>query len=522
RSAAKAVADVALRAFPPARRVTVLCGKGNNGGDGAMAARLLTERGLEVTVLLLGLAKELKGDAATAWAELDAAGMAKVFAIANAEELALHGNVFEADLILDAIVGTGFKPPLKGLALDALKRLKASGASVLAVDLPSGWAADEIRADVSGELDVFPADAVVTFTASKPAHVFGQLTRWWDQPVVVAPIGSPDEAMVSTLGLQWAGSSQALVQRPRAADANKGKFGHVLVVGGSFGSAGGKAGAPAMASMAALRVGAGLVTAAVPEAALAVVSGFAPELMTWPLKTNAEGQIAAENLAGEALAALTKGITVAVIGPGMGQSADTVKFLNDFLAGTRMPVVVDADGLNNLARQSEWLIGKVAKDRTVVLTPHPGEMARLAGMTVAEVQANRLGVARGFAVKNGVTVVLKGARTLVAHRNGQVGVNTSGNPGMAKGGSGDVLGGMIAGLLAQYPEEPERAVEAAVYLHGLAADITVRKRDEHTLMATDSFTQFSHAFRASSKDDSGYVWIQGRPRGHRLNSRGQR
>ena len=511
RSAAKAVAEVALRLFPRARRVTVLCGKGNNGGDGAMAARLLAESGLQVTVLLLGEAKELKGDAAVAWSELEAAAHCKVFAIATAEELSLHGNAFDADLILDAVVGTGFQPPLRGLAAEAQKRVKQSKAKVLAVDLPSGWPADETRADVGNELDVFPADAVVTFTAPKPAHVFGELTREWDQPVVVAPIGSPDEAMVSTLGLEWGGAAMALVQRLRAADSNKGKFGHVLVVGGSFGSAGGKAGAAVMSSMAAMRVGAGLVTVAVPETALAVVSGYAPELMTWPLKATAEGQIAAENLADdEALAALTKGITVAVIGPGMGQSADTMKFLNSFLSRTKMPVVIDADGLNQLARQHDTLLAQIAKERTVVITPHPGEMARLAGISTAEVQAKRLDVARRFAVKNGVIVVLKGARTLVAHPGGQVSVNTSGNPGMAKGGSGDVLAGMIAGMLAQYPDEPERAVEAAVYLHGLAADIAVRKSNEHTLLATDSFAQFSHAFRISNQDDSGYVWLQGR------------
>jgi NAD(P)H-hydrate epimerase len=157
----------------------------------------------------------------------------------------------------------------------------------------------------------------------------------------------------------------------------------------------------------------------------------------------------------------------------------------------------------------------------VVVTPHPGEMARLVGLSVAEVQANRLDVARGFAVKNGVIVVLKGARTLVAHPGGQVSVNTTGNPGMAKGGSGDVLAGMIAGLLAQFPDEPERAAEAAVHLHGLAADMAVRKTNEHTLLATDSFTQFSQAFRARSRDDSGYVWLQGRPRGRRMGSRGK-
>ncbi len=506
RNAAKAVAEVALRVFPRAAHVTVLCGKGNNGGDGSMAAKLLAERGLAVTVLLLGAPGELKGDAAVAWSELAAAGSAKVFAISAPDELALHGDALEADLILDAIVGTGFKPPLKGLALAALKWVQPSAAPILAIDLPSGWPADETKAAI--DEPVFPADAVVTFTAPKPAHLFGQLTRQWDAPVVVAPIGSPEEAVISTLGLEWAGSSLALAQRPRSADANKGKFGHVLVVGGSFGAAGGKAGAPAMASMAALKSGAGLVTVAVPEPALAIVSGYAPELMTWPLKASAEGQIAAEN----ALAALTKGITVAAIGPGMGQSADTMKFLNKFLAGTTMPLVIDADALNQLARQSEARLRKAAKDRTVVLTPHPGEMARLAGLSVPEVQANRLDVARGFAVRNGVTVVLKGARTLIAHPSGQVAVNTSGNPGMAKGGSGDVLGGMIAGLLAQYPEEPARAVEAAVYLHGLAADMAVRKSNEHTLLATDSFRQFAQAFRSHAEDDSGYVWLQGRPR----------
>lgn len=507
RNAARAVADVAVRVFPRARRVTVLCGKGNNGGDGAMAARLLAERGLEVTVLLLGAPADLKGDAAVAWSELTASGLCRVVAAASAKELTQHSAALACDLILDAVVGTGFRPPLKGLALAGLEWARRSAAPVLAVDLPSGWPADETRALI--EDATFPADAVVTFTAPKPAHVFGQLTRRWDQPVVVAPIGSPKEAVVSTRGLAWAGSALAMAQAPRAADANKGRFGHVLVVGGSFGSAGGKSGAPVMAALAALRVGAGLVTAAVPETALPVVAGFAPELMTVPLKANAEGQIAAEN----SLAALVNGITVAAIGPGMGQSADTMKFLNKFLAGTKMPVVIDADGLNQLARQSEARLKKIAADRTVVLTPHPGEMARLAGITVAEVQADRLDVARSFAMKHGVTVVLKGARTLIAHPLGQVAVNTSGNPGMAKGGSGDVLAGMIAGMLAQFPpgssQEPARAVEAAVYLHGLAADIAVKKTDEHTLLATDSFAQFSSAFRTRVVDDSGYVWLQG-------------
>jgi len=428
--------------------------------------------------------------------------------VENAEDLARLNAALDADLILDAVVGTGFKPPLKGLALAALEWLKASRAPLLAIDLPSGWPADTTSATADGP--VFAADAVVTFTAPKPAHVFGQLTRHWSQPVVVAPICSPEAAMLSALHLTWAGSSLALVQAPRPAAANKGNFGHVLVVGGSFGSAGGKSGAPAMASLAALRSGAGLVTAAVPAPALPLVAAVAPELMTWPLIATSAGSIAAENLASESLAALITGKTVLAIGPGLGQSSETIKFTTGFLSATKLPAVIDADALNILAAKPV-LLAKLAKGRTLVLTPHPGEMARLTGIATAEVQANRLEVARGFAQRTGVTLVLKGARTLIAHPDGRVAINTTGNPGMAKGGSGDLLTGLIAGLLAQHPAEAARAVEAAVYLHGLAADLALRQADEHTLLATDSLAHFSEAFRLHTGSLNGYLWLQGLP-----------
>jgi NAD(P)H-hydrate epimerase len=175
-----------------------------------------------------------------------------------------------------------------------------------------------------------------------------------------------------------------------------------------------------------------------------------------------------------------------------------------------MPVVLDADALNILAAKPV-LLAKLAKGRTLVLTPHPGEMARLAGLSTAEVQANRLEVARAFAQRLGVTLVLKGARTLIAHPDGRVAVNTTGNPGMAKGGSGDLLTGLVAGLLAQYPEDPGRAVEAAVYLHGLAGDLAVLRSDQHTLLATDSLAEFSRAFRFRAIGLNGYLWIQGLP-----------
>ena len=513
RSAAAAVAAFARAQFPEARSVTVLCGRGNNGGDGMMAARLLAEAGLEVTTLLLGPPEGLKGDAAEAWRELTDPKQGQVHVIHAPGDLVRHKKLLEADLILDAVLGTGFKPPMRDLALAALEWMRDAKAPVLAVDLPSGWPSDETSATI-GEPH-FPADAVVTFTAPKPAHVFGQLTRRWDQPIVVAPIGSPEAAIVSALAVDWAGSSMKLAQAPRAGAANKGNFGHVLVVGGTFGSAGGKAGAPAMASLAAMRAGAGLVTAAVPSPALPVVASFAPEMMTWPLHATATGAVSSRDLAPARLAALLEGKTVLAIGPGLGQSAETAKFVLGLLSKTQMPAVVDADALNILAGKSA-LLAKLSKKgkRVLVLTPHPGEMARLAGMTVAQVQANRLETARGFAQRTGTTIVLKGARTLIAHADGRVAVNTSGNPGMAKGGSGDLLTGLIAGLLAQHPTEAQRAVEAAVYLHGLAADLTVREGDEHTLLATDCLAHLARAFQLKPDElaiggGNGYVWLQG-------------
>jgi len=504
RAAASAVAAFVQEQFPRAQRVTVLCGRGNNGGDGMIAASLLASAGLEVTTLLLGAPSGISGDVEVAWRKLTNPAHGHIHTVNAPVDLVRHKGALEADLIVDAVLGTGFIPPLKGLALATLEWLKASKAPIVAVDLPSGWTADETSATVAGP--VFPADAVITFTAPKPAHVFGQLTRHWDQPIVVAPIGSPEKAVVSELKLDWAGSALTLTQAPRPAAANKGNFGHVLVVGGSVG----KSGAPAMAALAAMRAGAGLVTAAVPAPVLELVAAVAPELMTYPLLSTAEGQIAADNLAPEQVTALIADKTVLAIGPGLGESPETVKFTIGLLSATEIPAVIDADALNMLATQPK-LLAKLAKGRMLVLTPHPGEMARLAGITVAEVQADRLGVARDFAQRYGVTVVLKGARTLIAHPDGRVAVNTTGNPGMAKGGSGDLLTGLIAGLLAQYPADAAQAVEAAVTLHGLAGDMAVREADEHTLLATDSLAQLSRAFSFRSHGPNGYLWLQGLP-----------
>jgi NAD(P)H-hydrate epimerase len=416
-------------------------------------------------------------------------------------------------LLVDAVVGTGFKPPLRGLPA-ALRELAAkSDAPVVAVDLPSGWDADSTEQTAP---DTFRADAVVTFTRPKMAHIFGHMTHSTFGPVVVAEIGSPAEAIVSASGLSWAGASKSIAEQPREVNANKGKYGHVLIVGGSYGMAG----APAMASLAALRAGAGLVTAGVPKSILELVAGVAPELM---LKLLAEGTgLSLAQLEEEALANLLKGISVVGIGPGLGQAKPTQEFVRGFVERVSLPMVIDADALNAFAGRTELLkrAGTTndakGKPRTLVLTPHPGEMARLVGLTVSEVEADRIHLARSFATEHKLTLVLKGWRTLIAHRDGRIAVNTSGNPAMAKGGSGDILTGIIAAMLAQFPEDIARAVEAAVTLHGLAADCCVigngggaRAMDEHTVLATDTLAHLSDAFRYRAKDADGLTWICG-------------
>jgi NAD(P)H-hydrate epimerase len=243
---------------------------------------------------------------------------------------------------------------------------------------------------------------------------------------------------------------------------------------------------------------------------MAAVAAIAPELMTWPLPATESGEISADGLA--TLPALVRGKTVLAIGPGLGQNPQTIEFLSRLLLTTQMPAVLDADALNILSAERGLLdeLSAMAKaGRTVVFTPHPGEMARLTGIPISEIQANRLKIAREFAQRLGVTLVLKGARTLIAHPDGQVAINTTGNPAMAKGGSGDLLTGLVAGLLAQYPLHPTRAVEAAVHLHGLAADLAVRHADEHTVLPTDTLVPLSQAFRFPMRGSTGYVWLQG-------------
>ena len=501
-AAGEAVAAFCLRRYPQAARVLVLCGKGNNGGDGMVAARLLAGEGVGVRVLLLGRRDELKGEAAAAVARLIEATSDEIveeFEGGGGNELL--ETLGEADLILDAVLGTGFKPPLRGAAVVLREALAKVGVPVVAVDLPSGWDADSEAEKPAEDQAAFRADAVVTFTAPKLAHVFGHLTDAVFGPVVVAEIGSPEAAVQNANGLHWAGSAKVLTEKARPINSNKGKFGHVLVVGGHIGTGG----APSMASLACLRAGAGLVTALVPRGIVNLVGSVTPELMVKGLAEDAEGCASKANL--DNLDKLTKGIKLIAIGPGLSTEGEAPEFARGLVTGTMLPVVIDADALNAFAEGHIDLLD--GRGRTMVLTPHPGEMARLVGKTVKEVEADRIGIARTFATSHNVTLVLKGWRTLIAHPDGRIAVNTTGNPGLAKGGSGDILTGIVAAMLAQFPDDVAEAVEAAVYLHGLAADLAVQHRDEKTLLATDVIGGLSEAFGYRTADEDGMTWICG-------------
>ena len=496
-NAGTAVAKFAMAKFPRARKFTIVCGKGNNGGDGFVVARKLGYEGKRVVVILLCDPAELKGDAAEMFRQM------KLDPVVVTSSEQLKGEpikiAMSADVIIDAILGTGFRPPVKGLYADAIARINAARKPVVAVDIPSGADADATTplkpkdglngAPTDSNTPIIKASHIVTFTAPRPAHAFGNLTRG---ETVIAPIGSPAEAIQSSLNLELITPRDfAAFLGDREPDGHKGIYGHALVVGGSFG----KCGAAAMAGLAVLRSGAGLSTIATPKSVLNTVAGFAPEIMTEPLAETEAGSIASAAM--EKMDALVKPMDVLALGPGIGRHNDTVNFVRGFVEKYTMPLVIDADGLNAFDGCADKLDGE---RRPLVLTPHPGEMSRLAGLSTAGVQKDRLGVSRKFATEHKCILVLKGHRTLVALPDGRIWVNTTGNPGMASGGSGDVLTGMVTGLMAQAHTMKDdgrwaRAVIAAVYLHGLAGDVAREKMGEQAMIAGDLIANLGEAFK---------------------------
>src|SRR5437764_2047486 len=411
-NAGSAVAEFALITYPAAKTFAVICGKGNNGGDGFVVARKLRDAGREVRVLLLDDAKELKGDAAANYQALlkeskspplgkrrakggipsrSSASRLQIFAGLNADGVA---SVFQSDVLIDAILGTGFRPPVSGVYAEAIGKINAASAPVISVDIPSGADAD-VMGNQTGA--VSKSNAVVTFTAPRPAHVFGNLSMG---PTIIVPIGSPDEAIQSSLNLNLTTPADvAVLLKPRPRDSNKGMYGHVLVVGGSVG----KAGAAAMAGFSALRAGAGLVTVATPGSVLATVAGFHPELMTESLEETVDGTISVHAL--ERLEQLAAKKTVLGIGAGISRNKESAEVVQKMVMESEIPIVLDADGLNafegnakafdrrgreggaEVAKKGEnaRADGESNGTQTLVLTPHPGEMSRLIGLSTAAI-----------------------------------------------------------------------------------------------------------------------------------------
>jgi ADP-dependent NAD(P)H-hydrate dehydratase / NAD(P)H-hydrate epimerase len=497
-NAGRAVVDFLAERFGPleSERMVIVAGRGNNGGDGMVVARLLAERGLRPRVILLADPKNLRGDAAANFARLS--GLELEVATDLAAWQRARALLAGTTLLVDAILGTGLSQPLRGFFLEVVRDINSAfpAARVVAVDLPSGISAD--KGDLIGES--LRADATVTFTAPKVAHVFPPASERIGEWVVRA-IGTPAELLENDPSLRLNLVTRADVRwvaAPRAADSHKGNFGHVLVVAGSVG----KTGAAALAAKAALRAGAGLVTVATVKSAMPIVAAHGMEYMTEPLPETEAGTISLGAL--DRLEKLLKGKTVVALGPGLGQAPETVECIRAAVNKYDLPLLLDADGLNAFAECPELLRPKSSGFRSpTILTPHPGEMARLTGKSSAEILANRVAVAREFAERQSQVLVLKGYRTLTASPDGQVYVNPTGNPGMATGGTGDVLTGLIAGLLAAFASRPAALVAAAgVFLHGLAGDIAARELGEASMMAGDLLDRLPRAFLSLAGNDS--------------------
>ncbi len=468
------VVEMLERRFSPlrAQRIVIFCGKGNNGGDGLVVARQLLTRfhPARLDVILAAQPDELQGDANINLRMFEAVG-GRV-----AHEIPLEARA--ATLVIDALLGTGIKGPAAGIYAEWIEQINSGfpAAKVISVDMPSGVPhSPAVR-----------AHATVTFVAPKIDQVLWPHYECCGD-LIVGDIGAPAQLLANAKLSLSEPSEFADLFAPRRAHSNKGLYGHALVIAGGRG----KTGAAAMAGIAALRAGAGLVTVASAESAISQVASYAPELMTEPLDETEEGAIASG--AFNQIRKLSEKKTVLAAGPGMGTYRLTVDVVRRLFAEIELPMVVDADGLNALAG-TEFHAG----DRMRVLTPHPGEMARLCGKEIPEIQQDRLGVARKFAAERNVTVVLKGDRTVIAAPDGTAWINPTGSPALATGGTGDILTGLITGLIAQFSDWPMQAIIAAVWMHGRAGQIGAAERGEKSFIATDILRYLPEAMRECS------------------------
>lgn len=461
------------------RRALIMAGKGNNGGDGYVIARLLKEQGWEVEVLVLADRQQIKGDAALNLGRLDSAEL--TFA---ADKLPEQFNILlsRANLIIDAIFGTGLSNKISGIAADAIKAINLSGRPVVAVDIPSGLHAS--TGQIMG--DAVRADLTVTFACAKPGHVLLPGAEYVGQLRVV-DIGIPDEYLKEVPGYEYLNASaiQPLLHR-RSRQAHKGHFGHCLIIAGSTG----KSGAAALAANSAVRTGSGLVTVGVPAMLNQIMEIKTTEAMTVPLPDAGYGHLG--EMAFPEIEKAMQGKNVLAVGPGIGTNPSTKELVLKLVESASMPLVIDADGLNIIAEDIHVL--RRMKSKKVIFTPHPGEMARLMKISVNELEAARIPAAQEFARQHGVYLILKGARTVIAAPSGETALNGSGNPGMASGGMGDVLTGIVTSLLGQN-YNPWEACCLAVFLHGFAADLVAAEKGEIGMSAADVQEKLPYAVK---------------------------
>jgi NAD(P)H-hydrate epimerase len=464
----------------PEPRGVIFAGKGNNGGDGYVIARLLRERGWQVAAFVLARRDEVRGDAL---ANLDRlAGMPVVFCTDQEElercELALK----EATVIVDALLGTGLKSDVAGLYADAIGMINNSGKPVVAVDMPSGI--DSASGRVLG--CAIRADMTVTFALAKCGHLLYPGAEYTGFLRIV-DIGIPAEITATAEGYEFLdGDAVKPLLKRRSRGAHKGDCGHCLIIAGSTGMSG----AAAMAANSAVRAGAGLVTLAVPAGINQILEMKTTEVMTLPLADGGSGCLcrAAKGSIEEALS----GKRVVAMGPGIARHPETAQLIRELAASITLPLIIDADGLNAVSEDTDLLLSR--KSDIVIMTPHPGEMGRLTGLSISRVEEERIDVARGFAVKYGVYLILKGARTIIATPAGAVAINGSGNPGMASGGMGDVLSGVLAALIAQ-GYDPFTACKLGVFIHGHAADLVAGDKGEIGISAVDVQERLPYAIK---------------------------
>jgi ADP-dependent NAD(P)H-hydrate dehydratase / NAD(P)H-hydrate epimerase len=478
--------EVSLRFRSPVRQVVVLCGKGNNGGDGFVAARHLRQEFHHTTVALFGKPEELRGDPASNFKRWHDDGGETVLIANEADWNAAFARIKRADVILDALLGTGLRGAATGLMARAITELNTfsrnttspTPALIVAVDMPSGLPSDGEPA----QGPALRAHTTVTFTAPKIGQLLSDDADCCGN-LIVRAIGSPD-LLVEESGkgnICWSSPGEfanfALI---RPANSHKGLYGHVLVVAGSIG----KTGAAVLAGLGALKAGAGLVTIATPDATQQTVAAQQPEYMTEPLPTSRDGSIAIATVDDAVLKNILVGKTVLAVGPGLGQIGGTQKFIRTFVQSTTLPTILDADGLNAFAGKAEAL--RERKSEFLAITPHPGEMARLLGISNREVQKDRVRIAVEAAKRWNVHVLLKGFHTILASPAGQIFVNTTGNPGLAKGGSGDVLTGILGALTGQFGSADWlRVLALGAWLHGRAAETLTEDTDVSGIVAGD-------------------------------------